>query len=77
MKINLLNDGTCLTCIYQYCDCEHRELDRKRDLDRSKALIWAANKHKQVDSARLCMAHALESDEFCTRFDKADALLAI
>jgi hypothetical protein len=67
-------DGSCTTCICHYTECEHRIEDREIEIRRSENIKRAVESHRQRDLAGICLSHELESDEFSTRWEKAEAI---
>ena len=77
MQDPTLPDGTCPQCIRDYAGCTfHRTEDRARDARRSENIRRVLDAWHQRELAAICLRHELESDEFGTRWEKAERILA-
>ncbi len=66
MKPNIQPDGSCLTCIFHYTECEHHAENAKAYDRKWREVGLAAQGLRRAEIDRICGRYELESDEFMT-----------
>lgn len=83
LKINIVTPeqkstfraGTCLTCLSDYANCEHRLIEREKERRFSKVLQGVVVGIESERLSRIAAKFELESDEFSTWEEKAKSLI--
>lgn len=68
-------DGSCPACVGGWKCVYHIERDAQRDRERSETLRRVCAGIREARIMEICARHELESDEFLTREQKAEAYL--
>lgn len=69
---NMKENGTCLTCLFDFEFCEHRKHENQKSKRLSEIICSTVQKAKSQTLQRIAAKFELESDEFFTSEQKAE-----